>query len=235
MTDEQAQEARAALPPSVRVVPLTIGVDTGFYAQPAQLADAPSEHRAAAERLLQEPYVILPGDELRLNADALDVVEATGLRLVRISQNGHKSGGDWLKAEIARRGLGERVFVFERVSYAFVRFLLQNAAAYAGFVDASWQPAGWTVACESLSSGLPLVIYDGYVARELFRLGVPQELCKIVARGDRAAFARELTQFAKRPHGPLPALGGFAAARLDIAQTGPAFAAALRLAVEDVS
>jgi glycosyltransferase involved in cell wall biosynthesis len=237
MTTEQARDARRSLPSYVSVVPLSVGIDTRYYAHPSRLADVPTEHHAAVERLLQKPYVILPGDELRLNVDALDVIEASGLRLVRISQYGHKSGTNALKEEIARRGLGERVVVFERISYAFLRVLLQNAAAYAGFVDATWQPAGWTAVCESLASGLPVVTYDGYVARELVTLGIPSELCRIVPLGDRAAFGRELVILARAAErdGLVSLARRFAADHIDLEKTGPAFATALRAVLEDAT
>jgi glycosyltransferase involved in cell wall biosynthesis len=234
MTAEQARDARQSLPSQVGVVPLSVGIDTRYYAHHAKLADVPTEHRATVERLLQKPYVILPGDELRLNVDALDVIEATGLRLVRVSQYGYKSGTNGLKEEIVRRGLSERVVVFERISYAFLRVLLQNAAAYAGFVDATWQPAGWTVVCESLASGLPVVMYDGYVARELVTLGIPSELCRIVPIGDRAAFGRELITLAKAAERDRLALLArrFAAEHIDLEKTGPVFATALRAVLD---
>jgi glycosyltransferase involved in cell wall biosynthesis len=234
MTAEQARDARQSLPFRVNVLRMRVGVDTRYYAHPAQLSDVPTEHRPTVGRLLQEPYVILPGDELRLNTDALDVMEATGLRLVRVSQYGYKSGTNLLKDQIVRRGLSERVEVFERINYAFLRFLLQKAAAYAGFVNATWQPAGWTVACEGLASGLPIVIYDGLVARELVALGVPREHCRIVPIGDRVAFGRELVAVASRPRSTALATSarGFAAEHLDIEKTGPIFAAALRSELE---
>lgn len=237
MTAEQARDARQSLPSYVRVLRLTVGIDTRYYAHSAQLPDVPAEHRATVERLLQEPYVILSGDQLRFNTDALDVVEATGLRLVRISQGRDKSAANPLNEEIVRRGLSEQVEVFDRISYGFLRFLHQHAAAYAGFVDATWQPAGWTVACESLASGLPVVMYDGYVARELVALGIPRELCKIVPIGNRAAFGRELVALASRPRSAALAAAarGFAAERLDIEKTGSVFATALRSALESVS
>jgi glycosyltransferase involved in cell wall biosynthesis len=234
MTAEQAADARRRLPTHISVMQLSVGIDTRFYSHPAQLTDVPAEHRPTVERLLQKPYVILPGDELRLNTDALDVVEATGLRLVRISQYGYKSNTNVLKDEIERRGLSDQIVVFERISYVFFRFLLQNAAAYAGFINATWQPAGWTVACESLTSGLPVVMYDGYVARELLALGIPLELCKIVPIGDHAAFGRELVALADWPRSAALSASArrFAAERIDLEKTGPVFATALRSALE---
>jgi hypothetical protein len=226
MTQQQVAAARSDLPTKVPVAQLRVGIDTRYYARPSTEADVPEEHRVTVQKLLQEPYVILPGDELRLNDDALEVIRATGLRLVRISQYGHKSGTNLLREEVARRGLSEHIFVFERISYAFLRFLLQHASAYAGFVDASWQPAGWTVACECLASGLPLVLYDGFTARELAHQGLQQQLMRVVALGDRASFGRELMALAETGRSGEQALNArsFASRALDVEVTAPEFA-----------
>ena len=79
MTARQVARARYDLPASAPVVQLRVGIDTHYYARPSSAADVPEEHRATVDALLGEPYVILPGDELRLNDDALEVVRATGL------------------------------------------------------------------------------------------------------------------------------------------------------------
>lgn len=237
MTHRQVAAARADLPAKAPIVQLRVGIDTGYYARPSTEEDVPEAHRATVEKLLREPYAILPGDELRLNDDALQAVQETGLRLVRISQYGYKSGTASLKDEVARRRLGDRVIVFERISYAFLRFLLQHAAAYAGFVDASWQPAGWTAACESLASGLPLVTYDGLTAQEFVDQGISQELIRIVPAGDRTGFGRELITLASapRPSSQTLAAQGFAAKALDIEATAPEFARNLISALSDDS
>jgi hypothetical protein len=234
MTRQQALAARADLPNNVNVVRLRVGIDTKYYSHASSLEDVPEQHREAVEMLLQEPYVILPGDELRLNDDALSVIRATGIRLVRIFQYGHKSGTNGFKQEVSRRGMDERVFVFERISYAFLRFLLQHANAYAGFVDASWQPAGWTVACESLASGLPLVLYDGLTARELSDQGLPCELMRVVSIGDLAGFGRELCSVASAPRSATMAMSAqrFAASELDVELTAPDFANELAAALD---
>ena len=199
MTHEQVLDARAALPETLPVVQLRVGIDTHYYQQSTPESDVPEEHRAAVERLLKKPYLIMTGDELRLNQDALQVAQETGLQLVRVSQYGYKSNTAGLKEEVLRQGLGERLVVFERISYPFLRYLLQNAAAYVGFVDATWQPAGWTAACESLASGLPVVLYDGLVARELAYQGIPKDVMRVIPMGNRDAFAQELTTLVASP------------------------------------
>ena len=233
MTTQQVAAARSDLPARVPVIQLRVGIDTLYYARPSSEADVPEEHRASVEALLREPYMILPGDELRINDDALEVAQATGIRLVRISQYNHKSGTNALKEKVARLGLGERVIVFERISYAFLRYLLQHAAAYAGFVDASWQPAGWTVACESLASGLPLVLYDGLTSREMAAQGCNRNLMRVVTPGDRDAFSRELVSLVagSRSAEQIAAARQFAARTLDFEVTAQEFSRKLVVAL----
>jgi glycosyltransferase involved in cell wall biosynthesis len=224
MTGAQAQKARNTLGARVPVIRVRCGIDTAFYRAPASMADVPSEHMAAVEKLLREPYVILPGDELRFNDDALEFVLRTGIRLVRVSQYGHKSGTDRLKAELAMRRCTDRLLVFEKIGYPFLRFLLRNAAAYAGFVDSSWQPAGWTVACEALASGLPLVVYSGLVADELGEAGAPEELIRQVEQRNVRDAAEKLADFAhNRRHDLSAKCRSFAETRLDLSNTAPPF------------
>src|SRR5205807_1131498 len=92
-----------------------------------------------------------------------------GLRVARVPQEA--ATASWYRRKIAERGLADRLFVFEHVSYRTLRHLLQKATAYVGLVDSTWQPAGWTVLCESLASGTPAIVYDGPTAREMRCLG----------------------------------------------------------------
>ena len=197
MTDEQVTAARRLLPSTVPVVKLTVGVDCAFYAAPTSLADLSDAERPRVEKLLQSSYAILLGDELRLNEDALTIVQNCSLNIARVCQFGDRKGAVQFKSEIERRGLQDRLVVFERISYASLRFLLRHACAYAGLVDSSWQPAGWTVACESLASGLPIVLYEGLVSRELQRLGAgPDIMCTVPPR-DTHRFAAALKTFSE--------------------------------------
>jgi glycosyltransferase involved in cell wall biosynthesis len=167
----------------------------------------------------------MPGDELRLNADALAVVERSRLNLVRVSQYGHKNGIANFEREIRRRNLADRVFIFERISYPALRFLMKHALAYAGLVDATWQPAGWTVACESLASGLPVVLYDGLTARELTRLGAGPNILRAVSIRNTNAFASELQVIAEadRKSDLATEARTFANAALNLERTGAVF------------
>jgi len=194
MTTEQKSLAQKWLGDTVPVIKLSCGIDTSFYRIQSSFSDVPEKFKRVIEILLKHPYVVMPGDELRCNDDAIQFVENTGVRLVRISQYGEKSGTEFLKRKILERGLCDRIFVFEKISYPFVRFILQNASAYAGLVDSTWQPAGWTVACETLASGLPMVIYEGLVSRELQSLHIPSELMSVVSLNDIGEFSRRMTE-----------------------------------------
>lgn len=228
MIGEQARKAESVFRGKIPVIRLRCGIDTEFYRAEPGVCDVPEIHRARVDRLLSEPYVILPGDELRLNDDAIRFVELSDIRLVRISQYGYKSGTDKLKDDIAKRRLGDRLMVFDKIDYPFLRFLLRHASAYAGLVDSSWQPAGWTVACEALASGLPIVLYDGLVSRELSELGAPTSCVKSTRMGDMPDFAEQVGALIARreTRGRLSAEArAFAETQLDFGVTGPAFVA----------
>lgn len=229
MTREQEMRAAALLGERVPVVRLVCGVDTAYYGAAVSSGDVPEEHRKRVDQLLKAQYLIMPGDELRLNSDALDIVETLGIPLVRVSQYRDKSRSDLLRNEIAARGLADRVLVLERIDYSFLRFLLRNAAAYAGFVDSTWQPAGWTVACEALASGLPVVAYDGLVTRELNQLGADPAWLRAVPRGDLRPFAEEIQRLVSRSRdGPTrDRPDAFASRVLNLESTGDRFACAL--------
>ena len=229
MTSEQAEAARATLPRPVPVIALRVGIDCRFYTSATSLSDVAEADRPRVERLLQRPYVVMPGDELRLNEDALAVVENSPINLVRICQFGHRNGIAELRTEIRRRNLDDRLVIFQRISYPALRFLMRHAVAYAGLVDASWQPAGWTAACESLASGLPVVLYEGLTSRELGRLGAGPNLLRSVPIGDTKAFADEVQSLAAaRGKTDLATEARtFAAERLDLERTGAAFGQSL--------
>lgn len=192
MTGTHESSAKQRLGDNVPIIRMRCGIDTAFYRENVKNQDIPEHERYRVEKLLSEPYVIMPGDELRFNDDAINFVENSGIRLVRVSQYGYKSGTEKLKKEVEERGLEDRLLIFEKISYPFLRFLLANASAYAGLVDSSWQPAGWTVACEALSSGLPMVIYEGLTSREMNESTAPQELVQSVNMGDITTFTDKL-------------------------------------------
>jgi glycosyltransferase involved in cell wall biosynthesis len=191
MTQEQNQQARESLPAYVPIINFTCGIDTQFYRIPSCFSDVPENYRAIVDSLLEHPYIIMPGDEQRCNQDALDIVANSDLRLVRIAQYSTPAKSQWIREQVETLNIKDRCFFFERISYPFLRFLLQHASAYAGLVDSTWQPAGWTVACEALASGLPIVVYEGLTSRELQFLNADPYLSSI-AVGDKRQFKNAL-------------------------------------------
>ncbi len=226
MTSEQECLAKEYFGDALPVIKLRCGIDTAFYRLPSLCTVIPDEYRRAMDDLLKYPYVVMPGDELRCNDDAIKFVERTNLRLIRISQYGDKSDIGLMKRRIHDRGLGNRIFVFEKISYEFLRFILQHAAGYVGLVDSSWQPAGWTVACEALASGLPMVLYEGLVSRELVTLGASSSFVRSVPLGDIDAFAAGFCDLLEHDRGAsrlMNRASTFAIDRLDFGVTASAF------------
>jgi hypothetical protein len=225
MTVEQAFRARERLDSGTPVIQFRCGIDTAFYRVRPSFEHVPEFERARVSKLLAKPYVIMPGDELRFNQDALQFVERTGIRLVRVSQYNAKSGTDELKREIATRGLEDLLMVFEKIDYKFLRFLFHHACAYAGLVDSSWQPAGWTVACEALASGLPVVLYEGLTSRELDRVSVKSSFIQAVAMRDIVTVSDKLAALAASPQSPMFSEQAvrFAEQHLDFSITAPPF------------
>ena len=102
-----------------------------------------------------------------------------------------------------------------------MRFLIQHAVVYAGLVNSTWQPAGWTVACESLASGLPIVVYDGLVSRELIRIGACDTFMRSVSMNDIYSLKEALQYFVniEDRHEVSKSAQCFAAESLDFGQT----------------
>lgn len=236
MTSEQERMANEYLENIVPVIKLRLGVDTCFYRIRSLDSVIPEEHRRDVTELLKGSYVVMPGDELRCNHDAIEFVERTGHRLVRISQIADKSNIDLMKERIHELSLRDRVFVFEKIDHEFLRFLLQHASAYVGLVDSSWQPAGWTVACESLASGLPIIVYEGLVSRELTTLGATSSFLRSVPFGDMDAFVAEFSELLAHARGSRHVTdqsSTFAKDKLDIEVTAPDFVARIEHEFEE--
>ncbi len=226
MTGEQEEQARKSLPLLIPVLKCTVGVDTAFYQHAAHFTDVPQEYQADIHNLLKAPYVIMLGDEQRLNEDAIDIAQSAKVNFVRVCQYANSEKMAWLREEINRRALGGRFLIFEKAKYPFLRFLLQNAAAYAGLVDSFWQPAGWTAACECLASGLPVVLYEGLVSRELVRLGAG-DFIKVISRGDKRSFGLALDLFCNNKEALRlrKTRQTYSATQLDLEKTGADFVA----------
>jgi len=221
MTDEQAREAERSLAERVPVLRFTWGIDSEFYRCAGTDTNVAVDVLKELDDVLREPYVILAGDQLRLDDDALELVEKHDLRLVRVPQERHTA--DWYRRQIRERKLEGRLFIFERVGYPALRYLLQHAAAYAGLVDSSWQPAGWTVLCESLASGTPAVVYEGITPREIRRLGAGNYV-SVVPHGDVAAMAHACRRLGNSGRNQLRTnAADFSATALDLQRTASSF------------
>ena len=92
MTGEQVRSARTALAESVPIIQLRCGIDTAFYRDDTGIDDVPKHELARVGMLLNEPYVIMPGDELRFNDDAIRFVEQSGIRLSEFPSSASRAG-----------------------------------------------------------------------------------------------------------------------------------------------
>ncbi len=166
VTRQQADEAQA----DFRLLPrrtgyCQVGVDAEFFAPAPAHAGAPLA--PDVRRAAQSPYVVVAGDQQRDESLTAAVVRGTGLRLVRLTQEpGTQRLWERRRAEDA--GLAD-VFCRAGLSFAEVRYLYQRALCVLNLVDNSWQPAGLTVAKESMACGVPLIMNRGLTTRELGR------------------------------------------------------------------
>lgn len=197
MTEHQCDAARNGLGDQARVVRFTCGLDLEFYESATDLGSLPGELRSALERIAEDRFVIVAGDQLRFDEDVLSLVGDHGLRVVRVVQE--VATADRYRCWIAERRLEDRCFILNRIPYVALRWLLQHASAYAGVVDSSWQPAGWTVACEALAAGTPVVLYEGLVSSELRRLGAAEKQVLAVHPRDVRAMARAVARLISNP------------------------------------
>ena len=225
MTGEQVRKARHFLGNRTKVIQVRIGIDTSFYRASISEKDIPNHFYDNIKSLLAEPYVIMPGDELRINDDAIHFVKKTGIKLIRVSQYGDKNNINRLIKKIKEHGLSKNLIILENISYTFLRFLLRNASAYVGFVDSSWQPAGWTVACEALASGLPIVLYEGLVSKEMKEIGAPSNYVFSCPQGNLNSFLNITVSLIKSDHKKKFSddIAKFAKENLDFKITAPLF------------
>lgn len=222
MTDEQLVLAKQMLPSRIPVIRFICGIDTSFHKIKSNYSDVPEIHHSSIDKLLYKPYVIVLGDQQRCNENVIKLVRRSDINLVRVCRD--KKTVFWFNEEIQRLGLNDRLFVFRDINYTFLRFLLQHSSAYAGLVNSKWQPAGWTVACEALASGLPVVMYDGLVYREMRKMGVEDRIVRSVPFGDISAFQSELELLISQNSSAIAGLAkDFVFSKLDIEDTSRHF------------
>jgi hypothetical protein len=220
MTEEQVEQAARVLGAAKPVIRFTWGIDSRFYLGGPVEGDAPPGILKEHDKFLRTPYFILAGDQQRLDQDAVELVARHGLRLVRVPQEARTAA--WYRAEIATRGLQDRILVCEKVDYLTLRWLLKHAIAYLGLVDSTWQPAGWTVLSEAFACGISAIIYDGLTAREMRRLGAADYLT-VVPHRNCEAMAHACERIASRANTRDTAAERFAATVLDLDTTARHF------------
>jgi hypothetical protein len=222
MTNEQLLDAQRQLHSRTPVVRYTCGIDASFYRVKSIDSGAPEIHQDAVQKLLNKPYVIMLGDQQRCNQDALELVGRSDINLLRVCYS--KKTSTWFEEQAFKCRYKDKLFIFNNVDHVFLRFLIQNAACYAGLVDSNWQPAGWTVACEALASGVPIVLYDGLVARELKAMGADSSIMRTVPFGDVAGFQSEIESIFSQHRPTIHKLSqGFISRKLDMETTAQQF------------
>ena len=223
MTDEQLVLAKKMLPRRVPVIRFVCGIDTSFYKIKSNYSDVPEIYRSSVDKFLTKPYAIMLGDQQRCNEDALKLLKQSNIKLVRVCRD--KKTITWFNENNNKHGFNNRLFVFEDLDHKFLRFLLQHASAYVGLVDSKWQPAGWTTACEALASGLPIVLYEGLVSRELVKLGAEETFLRRVPMNNVQNFKETLEDIIS--HHPIPCCSHkaqvFTSEKLDLEITGEKF------------
>ncbi len=167
MTHRQMEEARNLLGVDLRIMHLvSAGVDTEFF-KPLSSRESHEPPREEFTEFSGIAYVVVGGDQLRSEQQIIDVLNDTGIGLIRLTQN-KLTESFWKHA-----ALGKRVrFPFACVSNLSpreVRYAYRHALYCLNLVDNSWQPAGWSVATEAMACGLPVIINEGLIAEEMRR------------------------------------------------------------------
>jgi len=91
---------------------------------------------------------------------------------------------DALRAGVRRRGIEDRLEILGYLPYEEVFGILKASKV---FISTSYEEGWGMTICEALACGIPAVVYDLPVYREIFAAGV-----RSVRLGDRAALAEEV-------------------------------------------
>lgn len=159
---------------------ITIKIDSDYYRKQKFLKEDFKEGELSKiEAITTDEFIICMGDELRDNLEAIKLAKLSNKTLVRISQFGHKNSIHEFEALCSANSFAS-YHLLQKVSYPCLVTLLKKASLQIVPVDSSWQPAGWTVTCESLVVGVPVILYNGLVYRELLRLGIPHSSLIVV-------------------------------------------------------
>lgn len=174
MTKEQIEQAcnEFNLSPN-HVFHLPVGVDVAYF-------NDKNNNDFISPEVLELPlkkYVVVSGDQLRNELEIANVMEGSGLKLLRLTQSVETQlfWKDWNKSKSSNL----EVFCKAHLSFQEVRYAYQNALCVLNLADNSWQPAGWTVLTEGMACGVPVIMNQGLVTRELKRYNPSPSLVEI--------------------------------------------------------
>lgn len=198
MTSEQYNQIRSFGICESKIDLIIIKVDADFYRNSEfhENAFKPGELKQL-NIISKQSFIICMGDELRNNEHAICVAREVNMPLVRISQFGNKNNICTFKDICKKYGLTD-YFLLQKISYPMLVSLLRKAELQILPVDSTWQPAGWTVTCESLVLGVPVYSYKGLVSRELYRLGISDNLLISVENNDVSGLASRILDISAR-------------------------------------
>lgn len=189
MTSAQFQDADNASLRRDHVEKISIKLDKRFYLNTSVENIKNNEINRINSLLRNRKYAVMLGDELRLTNDSLKVCKNSGVVFIRIFQYKTKYKISKIREEIKKYGLEDQYFIFHNINHLTLLKILKGASAYAGLVDSTWQPAGWTATLEALSCGVHAILYEGLVSEELRSLGVPSGSMSSVQMGDISHFS----------------------------------------------
>lgn len=179
MTESQASYAEqvADLDRS-RIHKYLVGVDQDFFS-----SNENSEN--ISEDLLNElnePYIMVCGDQLRNEEAIIPVLLESNIKLVRPTQS--TLAKDFWEKMKNKYSKDIKVFSKLKVSFNELRVMYKKALCVLNLTDNSWQPAGWSVMAESLSCGTPVIMKRGLVSNELDLYGGKNPVCVIDSERD---------------------------------------------------
>ena len=202
MTEEQKLSAKSYLPPWISVEKIDFRIDASFYESfdPAVCDQAWFDKFSEENR--HRPYMVMLGDELRIEDDAIIVAKNTDMSVVRVCQYMDADTKAEILHKVSAQGLISKYHMMNNLSYGQLILLLRNASGYLGLVESTWQPAGWTALSEALCCRLPAIVYDGLVSREMQFRGIPASAMKVIASGDVAGVCAAVSEInLSKPNG----------------------------------
>lgn len=172
---------------------LPVGIDVNFYLKKR------SSH--FMQWLINEEYLVMHGDELRDNFELLKLADLLKIGIVRISQYPEK---DIYKNSIFSLSKDFKnipyIYHLQNIDFNEYICILKNAKLYAGLVNSTNQPAGWTALCEAKVLNLPIIISKGLITKDfqkIFNYKNSQnflEITKVLLDQDKILdFAKNLT------------------------------------------